>query len=192
MKKFIFLLLALLCAVLAAACTKDGDNGGFESDNEQNKQQNLTPNDDSSITPVGISAEELYDATKEVNSFGQMQLYSKNGEALDNDTAAFFFGTLTDDPDMSLVSDYILAAAIGFSSDEIGIFALKNADDAETVKGYFNTRIENLKEKFKDYSAEEYEKASAAVVGERDNYVWYIVSSSASAVNDAIIAKIDG
>lgn len=195
MKSLKILGILLLCALLLfafAACTDSGDKDNNGKEQEKQDQQNGKDADKEQDASLDASPNEVMTAVGALGVLSETETFTDEdgGKELDEDSASFYFGTLQDDPDLSLFKEYALSSAVGYSADEVGIVVVENDKDIATVKEYFLTRIDNIKIKFRDYDTAEYEKASKAVVKSKGKVVYYIISSDNQAIEDTILSFI--
>ena len=91
------------------------------------------------------------------------------------------------DADEALLEDMsLIICASGAFPDELAVFKLKNADDADTVIEFIDTRLRGKFTDFRDYTPNEMYKLDGAVIGTRGRYVYYIVCSDNSRAESII------
>lgn len=90
------------------------------------------------------------------------------------------------DVDMNTVEEFSLyVCGNGGFADEVGMFRMASSEDAQTLKGLIDERIEKRMEVFESYNPDEYDKLKNAAVTVNKNYVFYVVS-----VDNATAEKI--
>ncbi len=186
LKIAITLILSLAVMFTLIACTDAGDK---KDDGNQNEEQNgNAQNESDNNSGKDVNPNEVMTAISAIGILTETETFTNEdgGTELDADSASFYFGTMEEDPDMSIVKDYALSSAIGYSADEVGVFVVDKEGDAEKVKEYFLTRIGNIKTKFKDYDTKEYEKAMNATVKIEGNVVYYIISNDNKQIENKI------
>ena len=62
------------------------------------------------------------------------------------------------------------------NADEIAMFQVKESDQVTVVKSLINDRIKDLKVRYEDYKPEEMTKLDSAVVEEKGNYIFVVIS----------------
>ena len=72
-------------------------------------------------------------------------------------------------------SIYMADYATG-NADEIAMFQVKESDQVTVVKSLINDRIKDLKVRYEDYKPEEMTKLDSAVVEEKGNYIFVVIS----------------
>lgn len=77
------------------------------------------------------------------------------------------------------VTDLVVyMSASGATAEELAIFKCDNPQTVESVVKACEKRIENLKEKFEDYIAEELDKINNAAIKKRDCFVMLVCADS--------------
>lgn len=67
-------------------------------------------------------------------------------------------------------------ASSGLTAEEVLIVKLKNADDADAVKSMMETRRDQIAATAQDYTPEEMNKITSAVIGSKGQYVYFAIT----------------
>ena len=123
----------------------------------------------------GCSSEETYVSLDEVYSkltssidFSASKMQKQTEAALNN---YYYIDPATLENYAIYMADYATGNA-----DEIAMFQVKDADQLTTVKSLINDRIKDLKVRYEDYKPEEMTKLDSAVVEEKGNYIFVVIS----------------
>jgi hypothetical protein len=71
----------------------------------------------------------------------------------------------------------LIICASGAYPDELAVFLLKDASDADTVKGFIQKRLQSQISLFRDYTPGEMYKLDGAVIGTNGRYVYFLACS---------------
>ena len=123
----------------------------------------------------GCSSEETYVSFDEVYSkltssidFSASKMQKQTEAALNN---YYYIDPATLENYAIYMADYATGNA-----DEIAMFQVKDADQLTTVKSLINDRISDLKVRYEDYKPEEMSKIDGAVIKEKGNYIFLVIS----------------
>ena len=171
MKRILTMLLSAVLLLLCVACGEKGDDAPASRE-------------------IDVLAEAQGILSRYELSGGTF--YTPGGEdELDEDLILSYFGDATAAPDFSLVETYALYIdeTKPISPCEFGIFKLKNASDAETLKAFLDARIRMKLQNAALYPDMDTSALTSAKVTVLGNYVWYCAVKGA---NDAIDASLKG
>lgn len=159
---------ALLIAVAMTGC-------GNNNNGDTSAETSAVSVSDTSSADIGEETAGTGDIAQPVNDIiAQIEMSSL--AEVGSDRLAMYLDTDVDKIDA--FSMYICGSG-GFA-DEVGIFRMKSADDCAALADLINDRIEKRKADFEDYNPDEAEKLGNAVVGTKDNYVYYAVTPDSS------------
>ncbi len=172
--KKLFIAPALAGIMLLAGCEEVGDTGNTgtiipgQSDNASMSEE------ETAVTPEKITSEIMDEI--EIPS-----AVSKNIDSLG----------LYYDIDTALISDMSLyICGSGAYPDELAVFKLNNASDADTVKASIQKRLDSQISLYKDYTPDEMYKLEDAVLKSKGDYVYLLVcenNSRADEIADGLI-----
>ena len=95
------------------------------------------------------------------------------------------------DVDMATVEEFSLyVCGNGGFADEVGMFRMKSAEDAKTLKKLIDERIQKRMEVFESYNPDEYDKLGSATVIVKGNYVFYVVSDDNAAAEKIFLDSL--
>ena len=152
MKKFLAIAMA---AVMCAALTACGDNGGNSSENKSSVTGSVP-----AVKNPSEKAQEL------LNSVKFPEMVSK-----DMEFAEYTLGITSD-----MVSEHVLyVCGSGAMPDEFGIFTAKDADTAAQIKIKLENRIKYQKDTYTTYTPDEVYKLDDSFVDADGNTVIYAI-----------------
>lgn len=172
MKRFTFILLAILSLSLLISC------------NNTEPQQEAAPKNPACAEIAADIIESFSVNTDDFDSFS----FADESARLDDATISLFYGNIEDDgdPDFSHVTDYYVLIPVTTVATEIGVFKVDDAANADSLKAYFSNRSTARANTFAPYNEAESVKARNALIGSEGCYVWYIITDT----NREIEAKI--
>lgn len=159
MKKF-FVAIFLILALLLVSC---GEN---EEKREELQESSIN------ITTVETVVAGLLDDT---------MLYSDDGEnKLDEDYFEYYFGN----SDLLIgITDYFFYTSATTSVSEAGAFKVKDSDTAKALLEAFDTRRDNLKAIYENYSPEDVAVAEKMIKGQNGNVVYFAMTKNEENLN---------
>ena len=115
-----------------------------------------------------ISFDEVYSSLTGGIDFSASKMQKQGEAALNN---YYYIDPTTLENYAIYMADYATGNA-----DEIAMFQVKESDQVTVVKGLINDRIMDLKVRYEDYKPEEMTKLDSAVVEEKGNYIFVVIS----------------
>lgn len=101
--------------------------------------------------------------------------------------AALYFGSGTEDIDMTKIDCYAILSAAPASASQFGILKAKTKRDVDTVERWVKERFIRVESDFSSYLPYEENIAKNAVVKTSGCYVWYV----ACADNESVLGVIE-
>ena len=123
-------------------------------------------------------------ATVEASVMGLLDdtiLYSKDSEnKLDADYFEYYFGA---SDLLEGITDYFFYTSATTSVSEAGAFKVKDSDTAKALLAAFDTRCENLKAIYENYSPEDVGVAEKMIKGQNGNVVYFAMTKNEESLN---------
>lgn len=108
-------------------------------------------------------------------------IFSETLETVDADILCALYRV-----DAALVSDCAAYLSTGGTAEELVLFTLADAGDADTVKAACETRVAEQRAAYESYGPDEVVKLDGAVISVRENTVLLVVGSDPAAVSAAV------
>lgn len=169
-KMFALMLSALLCLSLLASCSPRNPGEGGEQ----------TPVDLAAFAQSLMESHEFASFVERVDPADE----EFGGIMLENSYPGL--------KDMDLEQTEVYLSMVSFSSGEFALVQTKSADDAATVKGIFQGRIDSMTEEGMNYPETVEMWTKSAQVATNGNYVMLICHDDSAAIVDEFNALFNG
>lgn len=126
------------------------------------------------------NGEEPYDA-QDVQTLLEAELFSESLEEVDSSVLYGLYGL-----DAGLMSSSVAYLSTGATAEEVALFILNDAEDADTVQTACEKRVADQITACESYNPAEVTKLEGAVISVRDNTVLLVVGQDPAAVRDAV------
>lgn len=126
------------------------------------------------------NGEEPYDA-QDVQTLLEAELFSESLEEVDSSVLYGLYGL-----DAGLMSSSVAYLSTGATAEEVVLFILNDAEDADTVQTACEKRVADQITACESYNPAEVTKLKGAVISVRDNTVLLVVGQDPAAVRDAV------
>lgn len=126
------------------------------------------------------NGEEPYDA-QDVQTLLEAELFSESLEEVDSSVLYGLYGL-----DAGLMSSSVAYLSTGATAEEVALFILNDAEDADTVQTACEKRVADQITACESYNPAEVTKLEGAVISVRDNTVLLVVGQDSAAVRDAV------
>ena len=126
------------------------------------------------------NGEEPYDA-QDVQTLLEAELFSESLEEVDSSVLYGLYGL-----DAGLMSSSVAYLSTGATAEEVALFILNDAEDADTVQTACEKRVTDQIPACESYNPAEVTKLEGAVISVRDNTVLLVVGQDPAAVRDAV------
>lgn len=126
------------------------------------------------------NGEEPYDA-QDVQTLLEAELFSESLEEVDSSVLYGLYGL-----DAGLMSSSVAYLSTGATAEEVVLFILNDAEDADTVQTACEKRVADQITACESYNPAEVTKLEGAVISVRDNTVLLVVGQDPAAVRDAV------
>ncbi len=126
------------------------------------------------------NGEEPYDA-QDVQTLLEAELFSESLEEVDSSVLYGLYGL-----DAGLMSSSVAYLSTGATAEEVALFILNDAEDADTVQTACEKRVTDQITACESYNPAEVTKLEGAVISVRDNTVLLVVGQDPAAVRDAV------
>lgn len=127
-----------------------------------------------------MNGEEPYDA-QDVQTLLEAELFSESLEEVDSSVLYGLYGL-----DAGLMSSSVAYLSTGATAEEVALFILNDAEDADTVQTACEKRVADQITACESYNPAEVTKLEGAVISVRDNTVLLVVGQDPAAVRDAV------
>ena len=126
------------------------------------------------------NGEEPYDA-QDVQTLLEAELFSESLEEVDSSVLYGLYGL-----DAGLMSSSVAYLSTGATAEEVALFILNDAEDADTVQTACEKRVADQITACESYNPAEVTKLEGAVISVRDTPVLLVVGQDPAAVRDAV------
>lgn len=126
------------------------------------------------------NGEEPYDA-QDVQTLLEAELFSESLEEVDSSVLYGLYGL-----DAGLMSSSVAYLSTGATAEEVVLFILNDAEDADTVQTACEKRVADQITACESYNPAEVTKLEGAVISVRDNTVLLVVGQDPAAVRAAV------
>ena len=126
------------------------------------------------------NGEEPYDA-QDVQTLLEAELFSESLEEVDSSVLYGLYGL-----DAGLMSSSVAYLSTGATAEEVVLFILNDAEDADTVQTACEKRVADQITACESYNPAEVTKLKGAVISVRDDTVLLVVGQDPAAVRDAV------
>lgn len=126
------------------------------------------------------NGEEPYNA-QDVQTLLEAELFSESLEEVDSSVLYGLYGL-----DAGLMSSSVAYLSTGATAEEVALFILNDAEDADTVQTACEKRVADQITACESYNPAEVTKLEGAVISVRDNTVLLVVGQDPAAVRDAV------
>lgn len=111
-------------------------------------------------------------------------------ERIDPMLASLYFGSGTDDIDMTMLCEYAIAEAAYASASQFGILRVSSAEETAKAVKWIEDRFIRIANDFSSYLPEEEAIAEGVEIKTADTFVYYAASRDNDAVFRAIEAQL--
>ena len=130
-----------------------------------------------------ISFDDIYTELTTAIDFSASNMQKQTEAALNN---YYYIDPNTLENYSIYMSDYATGNA-----DEIAMFQVKEEDQAAAIKALINDRINDLKVRYEDYKPEEMDKINNAVIMEKGNYIFVVISPNADMAKEVLNKQLN-
>lgn len=129
----------------------------------------------------GRTASEPYNPAETAELLQNSGAFSDVLEALDQETAAAYYGLEED-----TIQDCAVYTSLSLGAEELAVFAFSDSSSAEDALELLRAHVDSQKAVLKDYRPDDISKLDNAILEQRENSVLLVVAADASAAQCAL------